>query len=64
VEPLASSDWCVEGHHEMSNTSQLGGGEPITTREGVVITSAPLGFPSFPGHVGESMEVKGCENGG
>jgi hypothetical protein len=48
----------------MSNKSLLGGGEPIATGEGVVITSTPLGFSSFPGHAGERMEVKGCGNGG
>jgi hypothetical protein len=49
---------------KMGNKSQLGGGESIATGEGVVITSTPLGFPSFPGHAGKSMEVKGCGNGG
>jgi hypothetical protein len=44
---------------EMGNKSQLGGGESIAMGEGVVITSTPLGFPSFPGHAGKSMEVMG-----
>jgi hypothetical protein len=48
----------------MANESPLGGGESIATGEGVVIMCDPLGFPSFLGHVGKSMEVKGCGNGG
>jgi len=49
---------------EMGNKSELGGGESIAMGEGDVITSTHLGFPSFLGHAGKSMEVKGYGNGG
>jgi hypothetical protein len=48
----------------MCNKILLGGGEPIATGEGVVIMNTPLGFPSFPRHDGECMEVRGYGNGG
>jgi hypothetical protein len=56
LRPLVGVLWACETRNE----SQLGGRESIVSGEGVVIKHGPLGFPSFYGHVGKSVEVLGC----
>jgi hypothetical protein len=48
----------------MSNGHSLGGGEPVTSREGVVVARNPLGFSSLPRPARGSMEVEEIRNGG
>jgi hypothetical protein len=60
LRPLGSVSWAGK----MSDERSLGGGKPVTTREGVVVASTPLGLSALPRHAGGDMEVEEGRNGG